>query len=102
MNQHVWRELAQGTFKIENWRPDDRLLPPVLPGPDKMMFGVRISSGATNIIKYGVTFNVDRFKGMRIGRGRSRSARGVGPDPPQRALAPLASAANLPDVPATA
>ncbi|KAE8749583.1 hypothetical protein FOCC_FOCC003571, partial [Frankliniella occidentalis] len=51
-----------GMYKVDNWRPDDHLLPPVLPGPDRMMFGVRITCDTTNILKYGVLFQVDRSK----------------------------------------
>ncbi|KAJ1530477.1 hypothetical protein ONE63_005376 [Megalurothrips usitatus] len=62
---------VEGVFKVENWRPEDSgLLPPILPGPDRMMFGVHITTDATNILKYGVIFNVDRSKAVRGGGGR--------------------------------
>ncbi|XP_034251677.1 uncharacterized protein LOC117651617 isoform X2 [Thrips palmi] len=59
----------QGTYKVDDWRPDEHLLPPVLPGPDRMMLGFKFTSGPTLILKYNVVFSVDRSKGKRGGRG---------------------------------
>ncbi|KAK3930952.1 Nitrate reductase [NADPH] [Frankliniella fusca] len=66
-----------GEYKVENWRPDDHLLPPVLPGPERMMFGVRIFTDTFSILKYGVQFQVDRSKAVRAG-GAPGPGRGQG------------------------
>lgn len=56
-----------GRFTVENYRPDDKILPPVLPGPEhwKLFFGLT-SQGAT-LIKHAVVFSIDRSKAIRGG-----------------------------------
>lgn len=62
-----------GVFAIKNYTPDDKLLPPVLPGPEhwKLEFALFVDNKGTekNLIRHAVVFHIDRTKAI-LGKGR--------------------------------
>ncbi|KAK3922060.1 RNA-directed RNA polymerase L [Frankliniella fusca] len=63
-----------GTFSVNNYRPNDDLLPPILPGPDnwKLEFAFLLEDKGKqdkNLIRHAVVFRVDRRKAI-LGKGK--------------------------------